>query len=114
MERCFDKRRHQQWKEALSGHAPGDSLPKWEAAQSAHISMMSNLMLTPLTWFRALLIRSAFTLVGNIRLEVAGILPVRLLWVKNEAVRAERPPGLAFHACPVLVTLLWILEDVGV
>ena len=76
--------------------------------------MMSNLVLTPLTWFRALLIRSSFALVGNICLEVAGILPVRLLWMKNEAVRAERPPRLAFHACPVLVALFWILEDVGV
>ena len=78
--------------------------------------MMSNLLLTvtPLTWFGALLIWSAFTLVWNICLEVAGILPVRLLWMKNEAIRAERPPGLAFHACPVLVALFWVLEDVRV
>ena len=78
--------------------------------------MMSNLLLTvtPLTWFGALLIWSAFTLVWNICLQVARILPVRLLGVKNEAIRAERPPGFAFHACPVLVALFWILEDVGV
>ena len=76
--------------------------------------MMSNLLLTLLTWFRALLIGSAFALVGNICLEVAGILSVRLLWMENEAVRAERPPRLAFDACPVLVALFWILEDVRV
>ena len=67
-----------------------------------------------LTWFCPLLIRSTFTLVRNICLEVARILPVRLLGVENEAVRAERPPGFAFHAGPVLVALLGVLEDVGV
>lgn len=66
------------------------------------------------SWFCPLLIRSTFTLVRNICLEVARILPVRLLGVENEAVRAERPPGFAFHAGPVLVALLGVLEDVGV
>ena len=67
-----------------------------------------------LTWFWALLIRSTFTLVRDVCLQVARIFPVRLLWMENEAIGTERPPRFSFHASPVLVTLLGILEDVGV
>ena len=56
----------------------------------------------------------ALTLVGDVVLEVTGILASGLVRVEHETVRTQRSARLTSLARPVLVALVSIFEEVGV
>ena len=54
------------------------------------------------------------TLVGDVVLEITGILASGLVRVEHETVRTQRSARLTSLARPVLVALVSIFEEVGV
>ena len=47
-------------------------------------------------------------------LQITRILPLLLPRVEHQTIRTQGAPRLSSNTGPVLVTLVWILEDVGV
>ena len=73
------------------------------------LNTCNNAALHP-TWLSSLQLGSALTFIRNIVLQIAGILSLLLARVEDQAIRTQRPPGLASLTGPVLITLLRVRE----